>query len=70
MLLLNKTQEELNFTAFNAIFGLQICSKGFVNNKLIFDRKLTFIERVSQFSTGGGQDDYAHLRASVIDVVA
>ena len=40
---------------------LQIYSKGFVNNKPIFDRKLTFIERVSQFSTGGGgEDDYAH----------
>ena len=37
----------------------QIYSQGFVNNKPVFDRKLTFIGRVSQFSTGG-QDDYAH----------
>ena len=45
-------------------------SKGFVNNKLGFDRTLTFIDCVSQFSTGG-QDDYAHAEpAYVIDVVA
>ena len=34
-------------------------SKGFVNNTLVFDKKLTFIDCVSQFSTGG-QDDYAY----------
>ena len=33
--------------------------KGFVNNKPAFDRKLTFIDRVSQFSTMG-QDEYLH----------
>ena len=37
----------------------QIHSKGFVNNKPVFDRKLTVFDRVSQFSTGG-QYDYAH----------
>ena len=37
----------------------QIFSKGFVNNKPVFGRKLTLIDRVSQFSTGG-QDDYAY----------
>ena len=37
----------------------QIQTKGFVNNKPVFDRKLTFIDRVSQFSSGG-QDDYPH----------
>ena len=37
----------------------QIYSKGFVNNKPVFDRRLTFIDRVSQVSTGG-QDDYVH----------
>ena len=31
---------------------LQIYSKGFVNNKPVFDRKLTFIDCVSQFSIG------------------
>ena len=31
----------------------QIYSKGFVNNKTFFDRKLTFIDRVSQLSTWG-----------------
>ena len=58
MLLLNKTQEEYNFTAFNAMVGLdvidvkrlksinvllqadildhQIYSKGYVNNKPVF----------------------------------
>ena len=37
----------------------QIYSKGFVNNKPVFDRKSTSINRISQFSTGG-QDDYEH----------
>ena len=32
---------------------------GFVHNKPVFDRNLTFIDPVSHFSTGG-QDDYAH----------
>ena len=36
-----------------------IFSKGFVNNKPVFDRKSTFIDCVSQFSTGG-QDDYLY----------
>ena len=31
----------------------QMYSKGFVNNKTFFDRKLTCIDRVSQLSTGG-----------------
>ena len=54
----------------------QIYSKGFVINKLVFDRKFTFIDRVSQFSTfllgeGRGQDDYMHAsRHTFIDVVA
>ena len=46
--------------------------KGFVNNKPVFDRKLTLIDCVSQFSTGS-QDDYVHARRhtlGVIDVVA
>ena len=37
---------------------LKIYSKGFVNNKPVFDIKLTFIGHVSQFSAGG-QDDCA-----------
>ena len=37
----------------------QIYSKGFFNNKPVFDRKLTFNDCVSQFSTEG-QVDYAH----------
>ena len=37
----------------------QIYAKGFVNNKSGFGWKLTFIDSVSQFSTGG-QGDYAH----------
>ena len=50
----------------------QIYSKDFVINKLDFDRKFTFIDRVSQFSTvGGGQDDYARVSwHTFIDVVA
>ena len=48
----------------------QVYSKGFVNNKLIFDKKLTFIDCVSQFSTGV-QDDYVHAYSTyIIDVVA
>ena len=39
----------------------QIYFKGFVNNKPIFNRNLTFIDSASQFSTGG-QDDYARDR--------
>ena len=47
----------------------QIYYRGFVNNKPVFDRKLIFIDCVSQFSTVG-QDDYAHSDpAYVIDVV-
>ena len=37
----------------------QIYSKAFMNNKPVFDRNLTFIDHVSQFSTGG-QDGYVH----------
>ena len=37
----------------------QIYLKGFVNNKPVFDRKWTFIDCVSQITTGG-QDDWAH----------
>ena len=37
----------------------QTNSKAFVNNKPVFDRNLTFIVHVSQFSTGG-QDGYVH----------
>ena len=32
-----------------------------LNNKPVFDRNLTFLDHVSQSSTGG-QDGYAHIR--------
>ena len=47
----------------------QIYCKVFVNNKPVFDRKLTFIERVLQFSTGG-QEGFPHAESVyIIDVV-
>ena len=39
-------------------------SKGFLNNKPVFDRKLTFTDCVSHFSTGG-EDDYTHSESEI-----
>ena len=42
----------------------QVHSNGFVNNKPVFDRNLTFIDHVSQFSTVG-QDGVTRILTSM-----
>ena len=51
LLTLNVSNHNVRLQA-DQILDPKIHSKGFVNNKPFFDRNLTFIDCVSQFSTG------------------